>query len=92
MTEGIFRLSGQFSQVESIKKAFDKGYLPFFEVVVILLKYLAGKEINFDEDTDPHLVGGVLKSWLCEMERPLLTYELFDCFIAATKCLLFNFY
>ena len=42
-----------------------------------------GKPVNFDKSTDPHIAAGVLKCWLCELQAPLLTWELHDSFIAA---------
>jgi len=38
---------------------------------------------SFDENTDVHEVTGTLKLFLREMPNPLLTYELYDAFIAA---------
>ena len=32
---------------------------------------------------DPHLAAGIIKVWLCELQIPLLTYELHDTFMAA---------
>lgn len=42
-----------------------------------------GTTVQWNHTTDPHLVAGVLKSWLCAMDAPLLTEELHDSFIAA---------
>ena len=38
---------------------------------------------EWDKSENPHLVASVLKYWLCELEEPLLTYELQDAFITA---------
>ena len=36
---------------------------------------------------DPHVVAGLLKQYLRELPEPLLTFELYDCFLAAAGLL-----
>jgi len=55
----------------------------FKKVEAIIKSFEKGKPVLWDSNTDPHEVAGVLKSWLCELESPLLTTELHDSFIAA---------
>lgn len=47
--------------------------------------YDTGKLVEFQADTDPHLVAGLLKCWLCNLSAPLLTFELNSAFIEATS-------
>ena len=39
--------------------------------------------MQFRDTDDPHLAAGIIKVWLCELQIPLLTYELHDTFMAA---------
>ncbi|KAL6077464.1 Myosin IX [Balamuthia mandrillaris] len=45
--------------------------------------YLAGKKVDLTKVMDPHTVAGVLKIFFRESPAPLLTFELYDCWIAA---------
>ena len=71
--------------MELILKGFDKSAIPSPKMILLRADEtpFADKQPEWDNDTDPHLVAGVLKSWLCELEAPLLTWELHDAFIAA---------
>lgn len=45
-----------------------------------------GREVNFrdlDVCKTPHSVAALLKLYLRELPEPLLTFELYDCFMAA---------
>ena len=42
-----------------------------------------GKRVTYTPEDDPHLVAGVIKSWLCELDSPLLTHELHSIFMTA---------
>merc|ERR1712137_1181008 len=55
----------------------------FRQVADILRDAGKGKRVSWSITSDPHLVACVIKVWLCELENPLLTWELHDCFIAA---------
>jgi hypothetical protein len=68
-TEGIFRLSGAASTVQSLKEAFDKGPV-------------ASGRAALAECTDAHAIAGVVKLFLREMPEPLLSYALYESWIA----------
>jgi hypothetical protein len=53
------------------------------EVDDFLLVLGTGREVTFQDSDDPHLAAGAIKLWLCELQIPLLTYELHDAFMAA---------
>ncbi|KAI3651897.1 hypothetical protein MP228_003200 [Amoeboaphelidium protococcarum] len=80
-TEGIFRLSGAQSTVLKLKNLFDNdpdGGMKFLAVGEdALLDY-----INLG---DGHAVAGVVKLFLRELPDPLLTFALFDAFIACAQ-------
>jgi hypothetical protein len=44
-------------------------------------------EIGVQEAPDINVVTGLLKLWLRELPEPLLTYELFDAFMASSGSL-----
>jgi len=67
--EGIFRLCGLKTRIDQLKDMIDQDPVNF----------------TFDEETDVHEVSGLLKLFLREMPNPLLTYELYDAFIAAAS-------
>ena len=66
-TEGLFRLSPSHLEVSTIKDMYDAGKDPD----------LATK------CTSPHTAAGLLKLFFRKLPEPLLTYELYDCFMAA---------
>ncbi|KAL6065061.1 Beta-chimaerin [Balamuthia mandrillaris] len=68
--EGLFRVSGLLQDINTIKKRFDKG-----------------KKVDLDKLSkgDVHTVAGVLKLYLRELDIPLLTFELYDCFGVAME-------
>lgn len=39
---------------------------------------------------DPHVIANLLKQYLRDLPEPLLTFELYDCFIAATGKIIIN--
>lgn len=61
-TEGIFRRSGTYSTIGTLKKQVNSGETD---------------EIDF-KDVDTHVLAGLLKSFLRDLSEPLLTYELYD--------------
>jgi len=67
--EGIFRLSGNHSLIAELKTRFDKGEKVDF----------------FKENLDPHTVAGLLKLYFRELPEPLLTFDLYDMFLAAVS-------
>lgn len=69
-TEGLFRLSGAASAVQALKDAFDRDGA------------VDGKAA-MDACLDGHAVAGLVKLFLREMPEPLLTFELYDAWIAA---------
>eukprot|EP01104_Vermistella_antarctica_P009740 TRINITY_DN2527_c0_g1_i1.p1 TRINITY_DN2527_c0_g1~~TRINITY_DN2527_c0_g1_i1.p1 ORF type:complete len:606 (+),score=131.74 TRINITY_DN2527_c0_g1_i1:253-2070(+) len=65
--EGIFRLSGSHDKIQALRKAFDRG-----------------DNVDLtDPDIDYNCVSGLLKQYLRELPEPLLSFELYDCFLAA---------
>lgn len=61
-TEGIFRRSGTYSTIGTLKKQVNSGQ---------------SDEVDF-KDIDTHVLAGLLKSFLRDLSEPLLTYELYD--------------
>jgi len=41
------------------------------------------KPVDLPPNANPHVISGVLKLWFCELEQPIMTFELYDAFIAA---------
>jgi len=48
-------------------------------------KFDQGKKVDLNQVKNPHTVAGVLKLWFRELPEPLLTYELYDSFLAAIR-------
>eukprot|EP01137_Pigoraptor_chileana_P017403 Opistho-2@75422 len=46
-------------------------------------KFDKGEKVDLEECNDPHVVAGLFKLFLREMPEPLLTFSLFDVFVAA---------
>jgi Rho GTPase-activating protein 1 len=63
--EGIFRLSGQASELVALREKIDRGEDVDFNVEV----------------QQPHVVAALLKLWLRELPEPLLTFKLYTTFI-----------
>eukprot|EP01117_Protostelium_nocturnum_P005208 TRINITY_DN1894_c0_g1_i1.p1 TRINITY_DN1894_c0_g1~~TRINITY_DN1894_c0_g1_i1.p1 ORF type:complete len:146 (-),score=54.82 TRINITY_DN1894_c0_g1_i1:72-509(-) len=65
--EGIFRLSGSSTEMERLKHL-----------------YMEGKTVDLKKEArEPNDVAGLLKLYFREMSDPLLTWELYECFLAA---------
>lgn len=62
-TEGIFRRSPNIKLVSDVQNLFNQG-----------------KEVNFDDygEQSVHVAAVILKSFLRELEEPLLTFDLYD--------------
>lgn len=54
-------------------------------VRAIKKKLEKGKLKEFEKIVDVHIVAGVLKNFLIELEEPLLTFELSESFIKAVS-------
>ncbi|XP_049869013.1 rho GTPase-activating protein 44-like [Pectinophora gossypiella] len=68
--EGLFRIAGGTSKVRRMKLSLDAGLF----------------SVPLPRDyRDVHVVASVLKSYLRELPEPLLTYRLYDNFIAASR-------
>jgi len=65
---GIFRLSGHMGLINELKHRFDKG-----EQV----------DLFSEQGVDVHAVAGLLKMYFRELPEPLLTFDLYDMFLAA---------
>lgn len=66
---GLFRVPGSTLEVRAIKALYDTDQPVDFE--------------DLDVCKSPHTVAAILKLYLRELPEPLLTYELYDCFMAA---------
>ena len=66
--EGIFRISGSMTEIKSFKDSYNKKKTT---PDIFALK------------PDPHVVAGALKMFFREAPVPLLTFELYDCWVAA---------
>lgn len=65
--EGLFRLSGDHKDMMAIKNMFDEGI-----------------DVDLAACThDPHTVTNILKLYIRELPEPLLTFDLYDLFIAS---------
>ncbi|KAI3642386.1 hypothetical protein MP228_011941 [Amoeboaphelidium protococcarum] len=73
---GIYRLSGSNNAIKDLRNAFDAD--PF----AVNLKDKQYGDIN--------VISGVLKMFLREMPEPLLTFDLFDRFMAAAELVDYN--
>lgn len=63
-TEGLFRRSANLKTVKQIQEEFNKGAQVDFA--------------EYDEEQNVHLAAVILKSFLRELEEPILTYDLYD--------------
>lgn len=66
---GLFRIAAVQSEVKNVRALYDKGLDPDL----------------LDIAPDPHVSTNLLKMYFRELPEPLLTYELYDCFIAANS-------
>eukprot|EP00005_Dracoamoeba_jomungandri_P009009 CAMPEP_0174265704 /NCGR_PEP_ID=MMETSP0439-20130205/27572_1 /TAXON_ID=0 /ORGANISM="Stereomyxa ramosa, Strain Chinc5" /LENGTH=402 /DNA_ID=CAMNT_0015352301 /DNA_START=51 /DNA_END=1256 /DNA_ORIENTATION=+ len=66
-SEGLFRVPGELQLVTNIITLFEKG-----------------KPVDLDKESNgnEHVIASVLKKFVRDMEIPLLTFELYDCFMA----------
>jgi hypothetical protein len=53
------------------------------DVKMLQNSYLKGRKVDLSKVQDPHTVAGVLKIFLREAKDPLLTFELYDCWVTA---------
>lgn len=67
--EGLFRVSGNMLDCKKVANLFRMGDVTPKDFM----------------DIDPHAVAGVLKKFLRELPEPLLSYDLFDSLIEASK-------
>eukprot|EP01099_Mayorella_cantabrigiensis_P001084 TRINITY_DN1446_c0_g1_i2.p1 TRINITY_DN1446_c0_g1~~TRINITY_DN1446_c0_g1_i2.p1 ORF type:complete len:507 (+),score=111.54 TRINITY_DN1446_c0_g1_i2:164-1684(+) len=67
--EGILRVSGRTEEVRNLRKLYEKGRA----------------KVNLNQVEDPHSVAGLLKLYFRESPKPLLTFELYDEFIACAS-------
>jgi hypothetical protein len=94
-TEGVFRLSGAASLVNTLKDKFDRGtalglkqasvYPPLPPLTSPSRFLLNSQILSLGEDPefnlgDVHAVAQIVKLYLRELPEPLLTYGLFDVF------------
>lgn len=67
-TEGLFRQSGNQSIVQDLKNKYDRG---------------ESVDLVASVGCDPHTVATLLKLWFRELPESLLTFDMYDMFIAA---------
>eukprot|EP00004_Rigifila_ramosa_P005879 TRINITY_DN16539_c0_g1_i1.p1 TRINITY_DN16539_c0_g1~~TRINITY_DN16539_c0_g1_i1.p1 ORF type:complete len:587 (-),score=130.60 TRINITY_DN16539_c0_g1_i1:76-1641(-) len=53
------------------------------EIQALKLRFDRGENVDLNSVRDPHVVTGLLKLYLREMPEPVITYELYDFFLAA---------
>jgi len=68
--EGLFRIAAGASKVRCMKLRLDSNCLDLESAV---------------EYRDPHIIAGVLKSYLRQLPEPLLTHHLYEEWMAAAK-------
>lgn len=89
-TEGLFRLSGQQSQVEHYRTQLDQGAQQQKQQLAAVIerrrecsdRVLTGKDVEFPPDTDPAVVAALVKMWFRELPEPIFTFALYDEFVA----------
>ncbi|MDP2436915.1 MAG: hypothetical protein Q8P67_14285 [archaeon] len=69
--DGIFRISGSLPKIEAIMTAYEKNK--------------PGASTLLQQSADPHTVSGVLKMILRCIDRPMLTSELHDAWVASVS-------
>lgn len=69
--DGIYRLSGVTSNIQKLRLAFDEDKIPDLSDEAIL--------------QDIHCMASLLKMYFRELPNPLLTYQLYDKFVAAVQ-------
>ncbi|CAN7982846.1 unnamed protein product, partial [Ixodes hexagonus] len=71
IVDGIYRLSGVTSNIQKLRVTFDEDRVP---------------DLNEEEiRQDIHCVASLLKMYFRELPNPLLTYQLYDKFVAAMQ-------
>ncbi|XP_021935653.1 rho GTPase-activating protein 44-like isoform X3 [Zootermopsis nevadensis] len=68
--EGLFRVAGGASKLRRLKMSFDACCLTLPTVI---------------EYRDPHVIAGALKSYLRDLPEPLMTYTLYEEWMAAAR-------
>lgn len=74
--EGIFRISGDNTKMQELKKDLNEGTWQN-------INYFVGVEVDFSKIKNMHNIAGLLKMYFRELPDPLCTYEQYDMFIAA---------
>jgi hypothetical protein len=71
-SEGLFRLSGDNTQLQLLKQEFNEGKYPTLEA--------AREALSRQKE---HTISGMVKMYFRELPEPLLTFDHYDMFIAA---------
>src|SRR5690348_5531490 len=50
----------------------------------LMERFDTGEDVDVMQIEEHHLVAGMLKQYFLQLPEPLLTFELYDCFLAAT--------
>lgn len=54
-------------------------------LTILTVIFCAGESVSFDDESNPHNVAGLIKLYLRELSEPLMTFALYDPFIATQR-------
>src|SRR4051794_26784652 len=72
---GIFRLSGNKGEIESLRRQIDEG--DETQVIRTYPLTLSAKPVDFESILDHNVAAGLFKLYFRELPEPLLTYKLY---------------
>jgi len=83
--KGIFRVCGADSKIKAYRKAVDngKGAPCVHNSQDCSSRTICSGKMKWKEGLDIHNIASLLKLYFREMPEPLLTFDLYDAFIAA---------
>lgn len=91
-TEGLFRVSAAKFEIDALKKQYEEGFknknlhqriFDQFPLFFFQKKKKIGKVPDLTKVEEPHIVTGLLKTYMRECPEPLLTFNLCEQFFAA---------
>ena len=90
--EGLFRKSGSTNLIKDFRTRIDNGlYIcNIFTIYIFMFFFFKklGEQVDINEIEDPHAVSGLLKLFLREMSKPLLTYTYYNDWLSIIGMLL----